>query len=154
MFDSVSSARSFFKFIYFRGAFDVVLTPNSIQCFTVLHCHYYFFIFFSYTQLKLASLFAGIRRPVQQIAYLLPGFKCNTKPYATNYCKLPWMQIIIAEKKKYSVRVSSIINSPGFFFFFCALQIGKDSPWAVCLVCCPGCRRCNRASIITLPEAE
>lgn len=78
-------------------------------------------------------------------SYPLVDINCKPKPYATNWCKLPWIQIIIT-KTLHEFKASLIL--PPFVF------AGRlpNARWR--LVCYHAYRRRNQASIITLPEAK
>lgn len=93
---------SFLRFLLFFSKWLFLLALSS----------FLFIIIFAYPLwIKLNG--SAISLPVQQISYLLLDTECKTKPYATNCCKLPWIQIISTKKP---VRVWSVINSPAVLF--------------------------------------
>lgn len=126
MFDSVSSARSFFLFflfIYFRGAFDVVLTPNSIQCITVLHCHY-LFIFFHTPNSNWPPYLLVSDGQSNRLPICCPDSSATPNhmpPITANYlgCRLS-SQKKIKKTIPYESQVSLILQ--GFLFFFVCVR--------------------------------
>lgn len=134
----------FFKISFCFGFFFFFSFNFYFKCLIVLLC-IIILCLSTPNKLERICLCGAILLPVQQISYLSLDIKCKTKPYATNCCKLPWIQVIIT-KNLYEFEASLILQP------FCFAMKLPSTHWG--LVCYPGRRHCNQASIITLPEAE